>query len=200
MTGDISSPIAPPALPRGLAAARRFLAWVGRVELVLAIAALLVVVVLSCAQTFLRYSVGGSLWWAQEIAENMILVCYFSGVSYVFKTRQEIYIEFAASLAPIRGQVTLFVVEQVVTIAFSLALLWLVWLFSPTMFNMQSPVLKLPGWVTFAPLVFSSAMIAVTSAYYLAFGIWALSRGTGDNRIAEVEARGLILRPWLEQP
>lgn len=189
----------PAPLPAGLAAFRRLLAWVGRAELVTAIAALLVVVLLSAAQAFLRYLVGASLWWAQEIAETMILVCYFFGISYVFKTRQEIVIEFLSAMAPVRFQVVLFVLEQVFVLIFVVALLWLTHRFSTTMFNMQTPVLKLPAAVTFAPLVVASMMMALTALYYMGFGLWALRNGGPATTLAEIEDRGLILRPWLDE-
>lgn len=186
-------------LPKGLAAFRQLLAWVGRIELTLAIAALVIVVVLAIAQAFLRYFGGTSLWWAQEIAETAILVCYFLGISYVFKTRQEIYIEFMANLTSLRVQVLLFIFEQLVALAFTLALLWLAWLFAPTMLNMQTPLLKLPGWAPFAPLVASTVGIALTSIYYCAFGLWVFAGRITGNSIYEIEERGRILPPWVEQ-
>ncbi|HEV7276812.1 MAG TPA: TRAP transporter small permease subunit [Devosiaceae bacterium] len=185
-------------LPRGLAVCRRLLATLGRVELVLAIVALVIVVALSTAQAGLRYLFGISMWWAQEIAEFTVLVTYFFGIAYVFKTRREIYIEFLTLMLPIRGQIALLVLEQVFTCVFAVAVLWLVLLFLPTMFNMQSPVLKLPGFVTYVPLVISSVSILLTSVYYGAFGVWAHRHQVGGQTIHGVEQHGLILNPWAE--
>lgn len=186
-------------LPSGLAVFRQLLAWAGRFELLAAIGALIVVVALATAQAFLRYFGGGSLWWAQEVSETLILVTYFLGISYVFKTRQEIYIEFVALLTPLRAQVLMFIGEQLVTLAFALAMLWLAWLFSTTMFNMQSPLLKLPGWVPFAPLIWSTVLIGLTSIYYCSFGLLALFGKVPGASIGEIESRGLVLRPWISQ-
>src|SRR5690606_10649934 len=104
--------VAFPSLPRGLAVFRQLLAFIGRLELLLAILALVMVVAISAAQAFLRYFFGTSLWWAQEIAETAIMICYFLGISYVFKTRQEIYIEFVSSMLPVRMQLVLYMFEQ----------------------------------------------------------------------------------------
>ena len=194
MTASMAQP-----LPKALAGYRRLLAAIGQAELALAIAALAVVVVLSTAQAFLRYTLGTSLWWAQEVAENTIMVSYFFGISYVFKTRQEIYIEFLTSMAPLKVQLVLFLIEQVLTLLFAVALLWLTYLFSPTLFNMTTPVLKLPAFVNFAPLVLATLMIALTSLYYLAFGLWAFGRSGSRGFLAEVEQPGLILRPWAQE-
>lgn len=184
------------AMPRGLVLLRQFLAAVGRAELVLAVFALIIVVILSAAQAGLRYVGGMSLWWAQEVAEVTILFTYFLGISYVFKTRQEIYIEFVAMLTPVRVQLGMFIFEQLVSLAFALALLWLVWLFAPVMLNMQTPLLKLPGWAPYIPLIFSTLMIALTSVYYCLYGLWAMSSATAETSLAEIEERGIVLRPW----
>jgi TRAP-type C4-dicarboxylate transport system permease small subunit len=194
----MSSGVAVPPLPRGLAGFRRLLALVGRAELVLAIGALLIVVALAIAQAALRYFSDISLWWAQEVAESTVLVTYFLGISYVFKTRQEIFIEFVSAMLPMRLQLVLYMLEQVLAAAFALTLLWLVWLFVPTMLNTQSPVLKLSGAVIYVPLVLSSISIAVTSVYYCAFGLWAYRSRVGGRNITDIEAHGLILRPWVE--
>lgn len=186
-------------LPKGLAVFRQFLAWVGRTELTLAIVALVVVVALSSAQAFLRYFVGASLWWAQEVAENTIMISYFLGISYVFKTRQEIYVEFVSSMTPMKVQLALYILEQILTLIFAVAILWLVYLFSPTLFNMRTPVLRLPAIVTPAPLILSSAMIALTSIYYMAFGVWSFRRGTEGRLLTDIEQKGLILSPWVEE-
>lgn len=186
-------------LPGGLASFRRLLAAIGRIELVLAIIALIVVVVLSTAQAFLRYSLGTSLWWAQEVAENTIMVSYLLGIAYVFKTRQEIFIEFLTGMVPIRLQMALFLFEQVLALAFALALLWLVYLFSPTLFNMRTPVLGLPAIVTPAPLILSTVSIGLTSIYYFAFGLRAFGRPTSAHLIVEIEEQGLVLQPWADE-
>jgi TRAP-type C4-dicarboxylate transport system permease small subunit len=198
MSGGGARNVAHP-LPAGLAVIRRLLAGIGRVELALAIVALVVVVVLSTAQAFLRYTLGTSLWWAQEVAETMIMVSYFFGISYVFKTRQEIYIEFLTSMAPLKLQLVFFLVEQALTLLFALALLWLTYLFSPTLFNMTTPVLKLPAFVGTAPLILATLMMVMTSLYYLAFGLWAFGRSGSGGLLAGVEERGLILRPWAQE-
>lgn len=198
MSAEDLSSVASHPLPEGLAVFRRLLAVVGRAELVLAIIALVIVVVLSTAQAFLRYFFGTSLWWAQEVAENTIMVSYFLGISYVFKTRQEIYVEFLSSMMPIRLQLVLYMLEQLLALGFTLALLWLVWLFAPTLFNMQTPILKVPVAVTYGPLVFATVMIGLTSIYYFFYGIWSFRRGPAPGRrLTEIEEQGLILRPWV---
>ena len=182
-------------LPKGLAVCRRFLHRVGQAELVIAITALLVVVGLSFAQAFLRYTLGTSLWWAQEVAENTIIVSYFLGVSYVFKTRQYILIEFVSLLLPVRGQLLLYVFAQIVTAVFAAIMVVLVFQFAPTLLNMRTPVLALPAIISALPIATASAMMVATSFYYLAFALWALATGTHFGEMTDTERPGLVSRP-----
>src|SRR5690606_41622564 len=131
--------VAFPSLPRGLAVFRQLLAFIGRLELLLAILALVMVVAISAAQAFLRYFFGTSLWWAQEIAETALMICYFPGISYVFTTRQDIYLQFVSSMLPVRLQLVLNLVEQPLGVASTGSLRELAYLFSPTPFNRQTP-------------------------------------------------------------
>ena len=87
------------SLPRELAAFRRFLSYVGKAEIVIAME-LAATVVLSTSQAFLRYTFGTSLWWSGEIVQYAVFSTYFFGISYAFKTRQYILIEFVSAMAP----------------------------------------------------------------------------------------------------
>lgn len=185
-------------LPPWLAAARRALAAIGRVELTLAIIALVVVVVLSGSQAFLRYLFGTSLWWAQEVAENTILVAYFLGISYVYKASQDIVVDFVSLLMPMRVQLFFYLLAQVLTAVFCAVTVWLIYTFVPTLLDMRTPVLSLPAVLTPAPLALASAMMVLTSLYYLVFAAWALIRGPVGTTLADIEAVALILQPLEE--
>lgn len=181
-----------PALPPWLERTRRVLAVIGGIEMVLAVTALSVVVVLSGAQAILRYTIGASLWWSQEVAQLTILVAYFFGVSYVFKARQYILIEFVSAQFSMRVQLIFYIFAQVMTIVFALTTVVLIWRFAPLLMNMVTPTLRLPDLIRALPLGIASVMLALTSLYYLAFGIWALSRGITGSSLYEVEARALV--------
>lgn len=182
-------------LPGGLAACRQFLAHVGQVELALAVVGLVLVVALSSAQALLRYAFGTSLWWAGEIAQYAAFMTYFFGVSYVYKTRQYVLIEFVSEQMPIRVQMIFYCIAQVLAIVFAGASVWLLYKFLPTMLNMRSPVLGLPGYLVPLPLGVASMLMVLTSLYYLSFGVWALARGIAGDSIAAIEAIALVTAP-----
>lgn len=186
-------------LPRGLAVFRRLLHVIGQIELSLAITALVIVVAISSTQTILRYLFSTSMWWSQEVMEIAILLSYFFGVSYVFKTRQYILIEFVASKLPTRFQLVLYVAAQVLTIAFAGLIAWMFYLLFPTLLNMRTTVLGWPGWLSPLPLAIASVMLVLTSFYYLLFALWALTRGWnkawGAASLSEIERHALTNEP-----
>lgn len=186
-------------LPKGLAVFRRFLHIVGKIEISLAITALIIVVAISSAQTILRYLFATSMWWSQEVMEIAILMTYFLGISYVFKTRQYILIELLSSKVPVRMQLIFYVIAQLLTIAFSGMIAWMFFLLMPTLLNMRTTVLGWPGWLTPLPLVTASVMLVVSSIYYFLFGMWALTRGWNKqwsaSSLNEIERHVLTNEP-----
>lgn len=185
----------PLRLPRGLADFRRLLRIIGLAELSIAAATLVLVVVLSATQTALRYFWGGSILWAQEVSEIAIISSYFFGISYVFKTRQYILIEFLAGALPLRAQLFMYILAQVLTIFFAVSVTWLFFLFLPTLFNMRTTLLSWPAWLLPAPIALACALIALTSVYYLVFGLWALREGGDAETLDELERAAVTNMP-----
>ncbi|MEJ8573002.1 TRAP transporter small permease [Microbaculum marinum] len=198
MTSGLTADAGHLPLPKGLAVFRRILRHVGQAELALAIAALVVVTTLSGAQALLRYSVGGSIWWAQEVAETTIMVAYFLGISYVFKTRQYILIEFVSLRFPPSVQMACYVFAQVLTVLFTGATVYLVVRFAPSLMGMRTPLLSMSGLIPALPLAVGSALMVVTSLYYLAFGLWVMSRGFEITSVAAIERRAIVTDPMDE--
>lgn len=181
-----------PALPSWLETGRRVLSVFGRIELTLAVIALSAVVIISASQAILRYTIGASLWWAQEVAQLTIVIAYFFGVSYIFKIRQYILIEFLSTMASIRIQLLMYIFAQILTIAFAATVAFLLYRFAPMLMRMYTPTLGLPEFLRSAPLAIASVMMVLTSIYYLIFGVWAIVKGLDGDSIDELEHMALI--------
>lgn len=196
MNEEVATPGHPamggPTLPSWLESGRRVLAFIAQIELTLAVIALVIVVVLSAAQAILRYTIDASLWWAQEAAQLTIVVAYFFGISYLFKIRQYILIEFLSMKMSIRVQLMMYIVAQIITIVFTATIFVLLVRFAPMLLQMTTPTLGLPELLRSMPLAIASTMMVLTSLYYLAFGIWALSTGVNGNSLDDIEEMALI--------
>lgn len=181
-----------PALPSWLETGRRILLLIGRTELFLAATALSIVAIVSGAQAILRYTIGASLWWAQEVAQLTIILSYFFGVSYLFKIRQYILIEFVSMMMSIRIQLVLYIIAQILTIIFTGTVLVLLIRYAPALMRQTTPSLGLPEFIRSVPLAIASAMMVLTSIYYLAFGVWALLAGVSAKYLDDIEYMALI--------
>src|SRR5437660_5118934 len=97
---------------------RKVLAAIGFVELWVAMAAFVFVIVLTMVQVIYRYVFAGSIWWAQEIAQLAMLVAYFFGIAYVYKAKQDIIVGFLVSRLSRRARVALAILTQVAIAVF----------------------------------------------------------------------------------
>ena len=165
---------------RGLAAARRALGLLGRVEFGVAVACFTAAVLLNVVQIALRYLFATSIWWVQEISLLLMLVAYFVGTSCVYRTRQYVIISFVVDRLPLRIQSHLYVLTQLLILGFFALLGWQLIGMLPHMARTRTVILRMPQYYMALPLLYASLSILLTSIYYtLAFA--RSSRGPGTS-------------------
>lgn len=179
--------------PRGLAAMRRALYRIGRAELVLAVAAFAFVAALTIYQVVLRYGFGGSIWWAQEIAQLAMLIAYFFGIAYVYKANQDIAIRFIAQRLPARWQPPLYLGIQILIIAFCALVAVEGLLLAPSQLRFKTYILNIPKFYSTLSLIIASVSMAATAAYF-ALATWRRWRDSpGGLHIDPLEAELTVL-------
>ncbi len=165
---------------------RRLLRLLGQAELAVALVAFCGVIGLVSAQVLLRFAFDYGVVWIQEVAQLAILVAYFFGTSYVFKTRQYLVITLVFDRLAAPARIPLYVAAQVLTAAFCLLLVVQLLGLAPGQLRMRTFVLHIPRFYASVPLLIASASMAVTAIYFgLAVGLRAR---WGDGRPEEVEA------------
>ena len=138
----------------------------GRLELFVTVVAFCGVVGLVSAQVFLRYLFDIGLVWVQEISQLLILITYFFGTSFVFKTRHYLIIGFLFERFDERTKLTLYLATQALTAAFC-AMLFLELLgIAPNQLLMKTYILHIPRFYSSLPLMAASASMALTALYY----------------------------------
>src|SRR5699024_5298803 len=112
--------------------------------------------VLICAQVFMRYGMGDSLAWSEELARYCFIWCTYLGVSYAIRTRAHICVEVAVSWLPSKARAVSRILAHVVFIVFAAlvvkegyALTGKIFSFGQTSSAMGLPM----GWVYLAPTV-----------------------------------------------
>ena len=178
----------------GPARFRRALGRVGTVELWLALVAFAAVVCLTIVQVTLRYGFAGSIWWAQEVSQMMIMVAYFQGAAYVFKTRQYIVISFLFDHFPKRVQLQVYLVAQVLIIGFCGIILFELISIAESQLSMRTVILHIPRFYGTIPLFFASVSMIATSVYY-SVAVRRAAAGRPEEGLDDLEGPLLISQP-----
>ena len=196
MTGNgaAAGPGGGSGLTGDLAGLRRVLALVGIAELWLAVAAFAAVVLLTIVQVGLRYFFEGSLWWAQEVSQMMILVAYFQGIAYAFKTRQYIVIDFLAGRLSPAAQLYCYLFAQLLVVVFCGVVLIEGTAILPRQYLMLTYILHIPRMYLGLPLLFAAVSMIATSVYY-ALVVWRAARREPGAAPPDIEAQRLVSQP-----
>ena len=170
---------------------RKILAAIGFVELWVAMAAFVFVIVLTMVQVIYRYAFAGSIWWAQEIAQLGMLVAYFFGIAYVYKAKQDIVVGFLVGRLSRRVQVALTIFTQVLIVMFCLFLVVTGLELAPAQLVFFTYILNIPRFYSTLPLIIASTSMAMTAAYY-AIVAWQ-SRKMSLEAIEQADRDSLIV-------
>ena len=181
----------------GLARYRRALGLVGTVELWLALVAFTAVVCLTIVQVTLRYGFAGAIWWAQEVSQMMIMVAYFLGAAYVFKTRQYIVISFLFDRFPKRVQLQVYLVAQVLVIGVCGIIVFELISIAESQLSMRTVILHIPRFYGTLPLFFASVSMIATSLYYF-IAVWRAAASRPEEGLDNLEGPLLISQPVSE--
>jgi C4-dicarboxylate transporter DctQ subunit len=178
-------------MPGALAAFRRVLRVVGLIERYLAAATFLAVVALNCGEVAMRYLFRASLWWSQEVSLLMMLVAYFFGASYVFKTRQYVVVDLLVKRFRPRLQIRVYVFAQILIGLVSAVILVEAIGLAPSQFYFHTFILGIPKFYSTVPLLLAALSLLATALYYGIAVPWA-ARG-GRDGLSEAEADVLVI-------
>ena len=170
---------------------KKIMATVGLVELWIAMAAFVFVIVLTMVQVLYRYALAGSIWWAQEIAQLGMLIAYFFGIAYVYKAKQDIVVGFLLNRLPRRTQVALNIFAQILIALFCLLLVVTGLELAPSQLVFFTYILNIPRFYSTLPLIIASASMAATAIYY-AIAAWQ-SRRVPAEEAEEYDRQRLIV-------
>lgn len=177
-----------PIVTRGLAAFRRALLLLGRVETAVAVAAFTAAVLLNVAQILLRYVMDLSIWWQQEVSLLLMLVAYFVGTAVVFRHRHYVVVGFLVDLFPPGLQLACYLLAQALILAFWLVVAVEVVGMAPHMMRTYTVILHIPKYMMSVPLLVAGVSIVLTTLYYaLAFS--RAARAAPGGTIDETERR-----------
>jgi TRAP-type C4-dicarboxylate transport system permease small subunit len=114
--------------------------------------------VLVLLQVFYRYVLNESLFWAEELVRGAMLWGIMLSSALVAASRGHIRVEVLELMLPPAGQRVVVWAANVLTLAFSLTLLWAGIQFVDRTWMQQSPVLDMPKWTVYLAIPVGAAL------------------------------------------
>lgn len=129
--------------------------------------------VLLAVQVFMRYVMGASLSWSEEIARYLFIWLIYLGISYGAREMRHIKIDAALDLFPRRIRPAIVILGDLLFLAFALYIVWTSWsvIERQMILGQTSPAVGLPMWIVYAAPFVGFAITAVRQIQTL---IWRL--------------------------
>lgn len=163
----------------------KILRILGRIELSIAFVTFCAAMLLVIAQVGVR-QIGGSLWWAQEWAQLLVMYAYFLGISHLYQVRQMIVVEFCFSRLPRGWQVVFYVISQMAVVIFCAITLYSALRNMPMELRFPSFVIQVPRFYWTLPLMVASVSMIFSSLYFIIAVIQRVQKGDISN-ISNIE-------------
>ena len=120
-----------------------------------------VIFVILVANTILRYATGASLQWANEVPELLFPWLVMSGVVLAAQHGAHITTSFLVEKLPVAARQGCAVFGWLLVCALYATLARATWLMLEIVHDEKSPILQVPGSVTYACVMAGMAMLAV---------------------------------------
>jgi TRAP-type C4-dicarboxylate transport system permease small subunit len=130
---------------------------IGRGERWLMVALTAGLTLILCTQVILRYFFNSPLFWAEEVAVQVLIIISFVGVSYLTYSGKLVRVDFLLTmLKPQRSLVLLRVLDIIGLITLGIMCYFATeWIQRPEIRGDVSPTTQIPRWYNYSILVFS---------------------------------------------
>ena len=135
-------------------------------------------------QVFMRYVMGNSLSWSEELARYIFIWLIYLGISYGASVMKHIKIEAALSLFPGRMAPYVVIAGDAIFFLFSVYICWSGYgiVVRQMRIGQTSPAMGMPMWIIYAAPMAGFGLTAFREAQTIAFRIGGLRRaGEGEK-------------------
>jgi TRAP-type C4-dicarboxylate transport system permease small subunit len=170
----------PGVIERAIATACRAVLWLSFV----------VIFVILVVNTVLRYATGASLQWAGEVPELLFPWLVVAGVVLGALHSAHIATTFLVELLPAKAQRIVAIISWLVVAALYGTLSVATWRMLEVVHDEKSPILQLPGSITYACVMSGMVLLAIL-AVLSAWRAWRASPSTAGTADAEAHIRAV---------
>lgn len=134
---------------------------------------------LLAVQVFMRYVMGASLSWSEELARYMFIWLIYLGISYGAKIMKHIKIEAALNLFPKHLQPYVVILGDVIFLLFALYISWSAYglVKRQMMLGQTSPAMGMPMWILYAAPMVGFALTAIRQIQTIIYRFRTLDTG-----------------------
>ncbi|MDR1578861.1 MAG: TRAP transporter small permease [Synergistaceae bacterium] len=152
-----------------------------KLEMVLCVVLMSFMSSLLAVQVFMRYVMGNSLSWSEELARYVFIWLVYIGVSYGAKIMKHIRIEAALGLFPKESRPFVMLAGDVIFLCFSLFICYTAWgvLQRQIRLNQISPAMGMPLWIVYAAPMVGFGLCSVREAQNVLYRIKLLREDDG---------------------
>lgn len=121
-------------------------------EISICVALMSAMTLLLAVQVFMRYIMGASLSWSEELARYFFIWLIYLGISYGAREMRHIKIDAALKLFPRSARHWVVILGDLLFLAFALYVVWTSWavIERQLMLGQASPAIGVPMWVVYA--------------------------------------------------
>ncbi|PAU78328.1 TRAP transporter small permease [Halomonas salipaludis] len=132
-------------------------------EISVCVVLMLMMAALLAVQVFMRYVMGASLSWSEEIARYLFIWLIYLGISFGAREMRHIKIDTALHLFPSFLRPWVVVLGDVLFLIFSLYIVWTSWsvIERQIMLGQTSPAVNVPMWIVYAAPCVGFALTAI---------------------------------------
>jgi TRAP-type C4-dicarboxylate transport system permease small subunit len=171
----------------------RILAVYGKIELTVAMLTFTVALILVIAQVLARQA-GASFWWAQELAQLLVMYAYFLGMSHLYQVRQMVVVDFLVKRFSPAFRLLVYLATQIGVILFCLIILYGVVKVYRLEMRFPSFAIQIPRFYWTLPLAIASASMILTSVYFVILALRPSSRPAASETLSAFEDRVAFAR------
>ncbi|MGQ7249659.1 TRAP transporter small permease [Halomonas sp. V046] len=121
-------------------------------EISVCVALMMLMAGILAVQVFMRYVMGASLSWSEELARYLFIWLIYLGISYGARQMRHIKIDAGLKLFPRAARRWVVILGDVLFLAFALYVVWTSWevIGRQMMLGQRSPALSVPLWIVYA--------------------------------------------------
>ncbi|MEI4474112.1 TRAP transporter small permease [Frigidibacter sp. MR17.24] len=133
------------------------LRWLDRYfEISIGVALMSSMTIILAIQVFMRYVMGASLYWSEELARYIFIWLIYLGISYSARQMTHIKVDAALGLFPLKLRPWVVFLGDMLFLGFALFIVWTSWTVvqRQMMLGQTSTAMQIPMWFVYsAPLV-----------------------------------------------